>query len=195
MTDHMQDWLDSQSELQDKMPSPHPVDLFTAYEPEQPEELGPPTDADREPAIDFIHWNVTALTDELHELLGEVGWKPWAKSKHINLEAARGELIDAMHFMANLALVLGLTDADDIMRRYHLKHAKNAKRQEEGYDGVSTKCPGCNRALDDEAVECYKLIEKPGTVHAVDTFWCDQKQATATRPKPDNAFATPAETV
>ena len=31
---------------------------------------------------------------------------------------------------------------------------KNAKRQEEGYDGVSTKCPGCHRALDDDAVLC-----------------------------------------
>jgi hypothetical protein len=132
------------------MPSPHPTDLFNAYTQEDADLA----QGNTKPAIDFIHWNVTALTDELHELLAETGWKPWAKSRHINLEAARGEAIDALHFLVNLFLVLGLDDAQEIMRRYHLKHEKNAKRQEEGYDGVSTKCPGCHRALDDDAVYC-----------------------------------------
>lgn len=154
--DLMQDWLDSQSDLQLKMPSPHPTDLFYQYDPLNEDLPDAPTDTDRKPAIDFIHWNVTALTDELHELLGETGWKPWAKSRHINLEAARGEAIDAMHFLANIFLVLGLNDAQDIMRRYHAKHAKNAKRQADGYDGVTTKCKGCHRALDDDAVNCYE---------------------------------------
>lgn len=149
-SDHMQDWLDSQSELQTKMPSPHPTVLY--MNATEDEDGG--SEADRKAAIDFIHWNVTALVDELHELLGEVGWKPWAKSRHINLEAARGELIDALHFIGNLALVLGMDDAAEIMERYHKKHEKNAKRQEEGYDGVSTKCKGCGRALDDDAVQC-----------------------------------------
>lgn len=161
--DMFQELLDAQSELQYKMPSPHPTDLFNVSQGMPPVD-GPDhwvaTDDDRKPAIDFIHWNVTALTDELHELLGEVGWKPWAKSRHINIEAARGELIDAYHFMANLSLVLGM-DAEEIMRRYHEKHAKNAKRQEEGYDGVSTKCIGCKRALDDSGVECVEYL--PGS--------------------------------
>lgn len=155
--DKMQDWLNSQSELQRKMPSPHPTDLFTRATEEDRGDYELPTDEDRKPAIDFLHWNVTALTDELHELLGEIGWKPWAKSRHINLEAARGEAIDAMHFLANIFLVLGLDDAEEVMRRYHAKHKKNAARQEAGYDGVSTKCPGCKRALDDDAVECLEL--------------------------------------
>lgn len=155
MTDLLQKLLDSQSELQRKMPSPHPTDLFNRAQTadERFPDL-PLADGERKVAIDFMHWNVTATTDELHELLGEIGWKPWAKSRHINLEAARGEWIDALHFMLNLALVLGLDDSDEIMRRYLAKREKNAKRQEEGYDGVSTKCPGCGRALDDEAVEC-----------------------------------------
>lgn len=148
--DQMQDWLDSQSELQHKMPSPHPTVLYVNATDDN--EGG--SEEDRKAAIDFIHWNITALADEAHELLAEIGWKPWAKSRHINLEAARGEFIDMMHFMGNLALVLGMDDAAEIMRRYHAKHEKNAKRQEDGYDGVSTKCPGCKRALDDEAVKC-----------------------------------------
>ena len=179
-SDKLQDWLDSQSDLQKKMPSPHPTDLFYQYDPENDDLPDDATDADRKPAIDFLHWNVTALTDELHELLGEIGWKPWAKSRHINLEEARGEAIDAMHFLANIFLVLGLNDAEEIMRRYHLKHEKNAKRQEEGYDGVSTKCPGCKRALDDEAVKC--AIGVPQWKHtkaAQKGQWvlCDQRKA------------------
>jgi hypothetical protein len=38
-------------------------------------------DADR---IQYIKDMVLAATDELHEALAEVGWKPWATSKHLN---------------------------------------------------------------------------------------------------------------
>jgi dimeric dUTPase (all-alpha-NTP-PPase superfamily) len=107
-------------------------------------------------AIDFIKDMHIALTDELHEMLGEVGWKPWATSKHINSEAAKGELVDAWHFFMNLCIVVGLTP-DELYSRYKKKREKNIKRQEEGYDGVSTKCPKCKRALDDDAVHCDPL--------------------------------------
>lgn len=173
MTDFLQHLLDAQSDLQRKMPSPHPINLFlNAFDvPEMAllDENGhyENTDADRMPAIDFIHWNVTAMVDELHELLGEVGWKPWAKSRHINLDAARSEAIDALHFLLNLFLVLGLNRAEDISALYDAKHAKNAKRQEDGYDGVSTKCPGCKRALDDEAVECTQTGQLWGSGVAI----------------------------
>jgi hypothetical protein len=66
-----------------------------------------------------------------------------------------------LHFMLNGALLLGL-DADEIIRRYDAKHEKNAKRQEEGYDGVSTKCGVCKRALDDAAVLCREDPLHPG---------------------------------
>jgi hypothetical protein len=155
----LQYFLDEQSALQRKMPSPHPTDLFlNAFDvPEMAllDEDGhyENTDADRKPLIDFFHWNVTATVDELHEMLGEMGWKPWATSRFINLEAARAEAIDALHFLLNIFLGLGM-DAESIKLAYDNKHAKNIRRQEEGYDGVSTKCPGCGRALDDDAVEC-----------------------------------------
>ena len=161
--DHMQDWLDSQSELQEKMPSDHPTDLFKLYDRDAA------TDEDRLAAINFIQWNSKAIIHELVELESETGWKPWAKSRHINLEAARGELVDVMHFVANLALVLGMDEAADIMQRYHRKHAKNAKRQEEGYDGVSTKCPKCSRALDDDAVHCIVAEDRT-------SGYCSKKQ-------------------
>jgi len=123
-------------------------------------------------AVEFITWNVLALTDELHELLGETSWKPWAKSEHVNLTAARSELIDAFHFFMNLALVLGM-DADSIYAGYNRKRAKNIARQEAGYDGVTTKCPGCKRALDDDGVACEEMdADGPEGVRA---FYCAEQ--------------------
>lgn len=139
--DRLQQLLNSQEDLQINSYGNSPAGLL----PENPEA-----------AIEFIRWNVLALTDELHELLAETGWKPWATSKHVNLTAARGELIDAFHFFMNLALVLNM-DGDDLFAGYQAKREKNAKRQADGYDGVSTKCPGCKRALDDDAVGCFKI--------------------------------------
>lgn len=118
--------------------------------------FGPDPDehhSDAPEAVAFLTWNILALQDELHELLGETGWKPWASQNHVNIDAARGEAIDAWHFLMNIFLALGM-DAEMIHDKYMAKRAKNAKRQADGYDGVSTKCPGCHRALDDDGVMC-----------------------------------------
>lgn len=109
--------------------------------------------------IEFIKTNVIAITDEIHEALGEVGWKPWASSKHINEEAFKAELIDAWHFFMNLWIVAGGT-ADELHDMYKAKREKNIQRQHEGYDGVTGKCPHCKRALDDEAVKCWVESEE-----------------------------------
>lgn len=162
MTD-LQYFLNEQSDLQRKMPSAHPTDLYNAF-----------TQADQElaqagvgPAISFLQWNNKAIIHEIVEEEAETGWKPWANKRFINLEAARGEWIDQLHFFLNKALVLGM-DAGMIKRMYDAKHEKNAKRQEEGYDGVSTKCPGCGRALDDDAVKC--LVNEDGN------YFCERSQ-------------------
>lgn len=96
--------------------------------------------------IDNVRINVLALTDELHECLGETGWKPWATSRHINWSAAQRELVDAWHFFMNLMLHLEMTPVD-LWQGYHQKHKVNFQRQEDGYDGVSGKCPRCHRDL------------------------------------------------
>jgi|GEM_PF-1852015 len=158
MTDTLQELLDAQSELQTKMPTMHPSVLFDLLEARIP--AGGAIAA--EAVTEFIQWNHKALLHEMVELESETGWKPWATKRFVNLEAARGEAIDMLHFLLNDFLVLGL-DADEVRRRYHAKHAKNVKRQEDGYDGVSTKCPGCNRALDDDAVECYPTRQRLGS--------------------------------
>ncbi|QDP45266.1 deoxyuridine triphosphatase [Microbacterium phage Sharkboy] len=156
MTDTLQELLDAQSELQTKMPTPHPTSLF--------EDLSLAPD-DPGGVTEFIQWNHKALLHEMVELESETGWKPWATKRFVNLEAARGEAIDMLHFLLNDFLVLGLNSAE-VVRRYHAKHAKNVRRQEEGYDGVSTKCPGCKRALDDDGVDCEpRLNFRPGGNH------------------------------
>lgn len=126
------------------------VDLQLKMKPvgRDPQDL---TGADR---TQFITVMVYALEDELHELTDEVGWKPWATSNHVNEAAAQSELVDVWHFFMNLMRVLHMTP-EMLFEMYAAKRLKNIKRQEEGYDGVSTKCKGCHRALDDEEVHCF----------------------------------------
>lgn len=108
------------------------------------------TDAER---VEWIRWNVLALADELHEALAETGWKPWAKSQHVNRDAYVSELVDAFHFLMNLMLVVDCS-AEEFLTKYFEKRGINAARQAAGYDGVTGKCPECKRALDDSAVTC-----------------------------------------
>lgn len=124
--------------------------------------FGPLEELDDQARMEWVRNNVLALTDELHEALAESGWKPWATSNHLNREAFASELVDAWHFFMNLMLICGM-DMEDLARGYERKRQVNILRQQLSYDGVSTKCRGCGRALDDEAVECTsELCHFPG---------------------------------
>lgn len=137
-----------------------------------------PSDGSEEQRIEFIRWNTLALTDELHEALAEVGWKPWASNRDINREAYVGELVDAWHFLMNLLLVVEVTP-DEFYRRYMEKRYRNAKRQREGYDGIVGKCPSCKRALDDDGVDCQteEVVSDSGTVVRVVSTFCSGERA------------------
>lgn len=109
--------------------------------------------------VEYIKNMKLALEAELQEALDETGWKPWATRREVNREAYLAELVDVWHFLMNMFLVLGDTPeelADEIFRVYCRKNKINERRQREGYDGVSTKCGGCGRALDDPAVSCSR---------------------------------------
>ena len=95
-----------------------------------------PTELEGEERTVFIRNMVLALLDEVHEVLGEVGWKPWAKSRHVNEERAKEELVDAWHFFMNLMLAVGLT-ADELYEGYIEKNRVNLERWQSGYTGVS----------------------------------------------------------
>ena len=118
---------------------------------------------------DFVRWNAYALEDEIHEATTEVGWKPWATSRHVNQPQFNKEMVDAFHFFMNLLLVAnpGKTPAeiaDEFCRAYLAKNAVNARRQVQAYDGVSTKCPECKRELSE--VDQLGIVEHTiGTVN------------------------------
>jgi len=135
MEDRFQLMLEMQRQLQLKMPPPGRV----------------PADLRGDDMADFMRWNAFALDDEIHEAMAEVGWKPWATSRHINHDAFMKEMVDAWHFFMNMLLCgcQGMTPAeiaDEFTRRYIEKNAKNAQRQEEGYTGLN-KCKQCHRDL------------------------------------------------
>jgi dimeric dUTPase (all-alpha-NTP-PPase superfamily) len=116
-----------------------------------------PKTLDDDQKVEWIRWNVLALEDELHELLAETGWKPWATSKHVNRDAFISELVDSFHFMMNLMLVVDCS-AEEFLEKYFVKRGINEKRQIDGYDGIAGKCRHCHRALDDDAVLCTETF-------------------------------------
>lgn len=141
--DRLAEMLETQRAFQQRVAS---VSLYSGIEPRQIVLNNPQR-------IEEFKDMVMALQDELHEALGEIGWRPWASSRHFNVEAVQGELVDAWCFLMSLMLLAGL-DAPTLYRKYMAKMAINHKRQDDGYDGISGKCKGCGRALDDPAVDC-----------------------------------------
>lgn len=97
--------------------------------------------------------NVTALVTELGEASNEVPWKPWSATRDRPTEEQRNlalkELVDAMHFMGNLFLLLGI-DADDFARAWKHKQKVNADRQARGYDATAPGEKRDGRATDDD---------------------------------------------
>lgn len=119
---------------------------------------GPMPDSIR---MNLIRTNAFALIAEIIEATDETGWKPWATSNHIRQPAFNGEMVDAWHFFMNLMLLANPGKAPAELAHvlyagYMAKREKNIERQRAGYDGVSTKCPICGRALDDEGTPCHR---------------------------------------
>jgi hypothetical protein len=115
---------------------------------------GDPAEFKDDARADFILWNVLAATDELHEALQEVGWKPWATGRGwMNRDAFVGEMVDVMHFVANLLVTANVT-GEELSQAYMDKVHRNEARMASGkYDGRD-KCPACGRALDDSDTLC-----------------------------------------
>lgn len=101
---------------------------------------------DDEERIEFIRWNFLALFNEINEALQEIGWKPWAISRHVREDEVLDELVDAWHFFMNILWatygqhVLGDAGAlaDAFTERYLRKREVNAQRQRDGYTGIKS---------------------------------------------------------
>lgn len=86
-------------------------------------------------SVDYIRTMVLATTDELHEALREVPWKPWSKTTEITYadnERFKEELVDAWHFFMNLMLVSGMT-AEELFTAYLRKNGINHDRIDGDY--------------------------------------------------------------
>lgn len=87
-----------------------------------------PDPADREAISRYVREVILCATDELHEVLAEVHWKPWKTPSGIkDMPAYREELADVMHFILDLYLAAGLS-GEDIYQDYMAKHNKNMDR-------------------------------------------------------------------
>ena len=73
-----------------------------------------------------------AMSQELAELTDSVPWKWWAKYQQFDLQNARVEVVDMLHFLISLAQVLGMS-ADDVYAAYVKKNQVNLQRQDSGY--------------------------------------------------------------
>ena len=84
---------------------------------------------------DKVQWILNysrALQQEISELIDSVPWKWWAKYQKLDLQNAKVEVVDALHFLVSLAQVLGLT-AEDLFEAYCKKNKINFQRQDNGY--------------------------------------------------------------
>lgn len=88
---------------------------------------------------EHIKDNVYFVTEELHEMTRELpyvkNWKTYKMTPvmlHDSVTKARAELIDALHFFINCALLLGMTP-NMILSMYIDKNDENHARQNRGY--------------------------------------------------------------
>lgn len=86
--------------------------------------------SDPEAVSKYIREVILCATDELHEVLAEVHWKPWKDSRGIkSMSNYREEMADVLHFILDLYLAAGLTGRD-IVVDYTAKHYTNLGRTE-----------------------------------------------------------------
>lgn len=122
-----------------------------------------PTAVPPDMRADWIAHMILAATSELGEALGEVGWKKWATSRHVNDEACFGELRDVWQFITNAMFTIYQVSpaelADIFERSLEEKLVKNHARLARGYTGVTEKCPGCRRALDEVELTPFRAAD------------------------------------
>lgn len=115
--------------------------------------------SDPETTARMIREQTLACVAELMEAMEETGWKPWATSRHVNVEAFRSELVDAFRFWLNLVHISGMS-AEGLFQKFMQSHTKTAQRvaAPEGYTGLN-KCPRCKAAYDDCSTQCQPGLD------------------------------------
>lgn len=85
-----------------------------------------------------------AMEEELKELNQDLLWKWWSKDQ-MDIQNARVELIDILHFLVSAMICAGLTP-EKVFDVYSQKHAVNLERQDKGYS-KATKTEDDNRNI------------------------------------------------
>lgn len=124
---------------------------------------------------DFIRTQAYALVAEVVESVDETHWKPWAtrpadQDVIPNRDRYTSELADVFIFFMNLMLAGGVT-MSDLAKAVEIKQDKNMARWQNGYDGKSSKCPGCGRDYGDTGVECA-----PASKMSDHRPWCSDRE-------------------
>lgn len=88
-----------------------------------------------EDAVGYIAWNNHAMMVESGEMVSEIGFKPWATSRHINRKEFVEEGIDVMKFLLNQLLAVGVTPAE-FLQVFLTKTVVNHERADAGYTGL-----------------------------------------------------------
>ncbi|MDR2030410.1 MAG: dUTPase [Puniceicoccales bacterium] len=73
-----------------------------------------------------------ALQQEVAELVDCFPWKWWASYQQLDLQNARVEVVDILHFLICIAQTLGM-GAQDLYAAFAKKHEVNLQRQRAGY--------------------------------------------------------------
>lgn len=127
-----------------------------------------PGELDMPQKIKYIKDMHMGMMSEMSELLNEITWKPWTSGDlDINGDGYRKEIVDVWHFMMNLMLAVNMTPYE-LYNMYVQKRAVNLRRQQNGYDGKSTKCPGCSRAVEDISINQVHIDGVTGAL----AFFC-----------------------
>ena len=80
----------------------------------------------------YLMWNFFAAHQELAEAAVEFSWAPWATDEpFVNRDRVRDELVDALHFIGNVLVALGVDDVE-LEMAYRSKQEKNTRRAASG---------------------------------------------------------------
>lgn len=75
---------------------------------------------------------ILALEDELHEVLGELNWKPWKKNKKpVDQSKLLAEIADCWHFLLELTMLFNFEA--DLLPAMERSFKKNHDRLKAGY--------------------------------------------------------------
>ena len=73
-----------------------------------------------------------AIIHEAVELQRLTNWKWWKSPSNFDINSAKEELIDILHFVLQASIELNMNPSD-ILEEYSRKHDVNKKRQESNY--------------------------------------------------------------